>query len=277
ANELVNQPRDPEQWPRDLTDVRAFLARDVDNICGIFHAKEAQTAKAMDLGEIWEPSPFPIELPVADRASRSDDPLFVPTPWRARPPWLLQDMPSRPGEIRFAKDRIGGNRQLLLVPISREQAEQRHRDVEPYVVAARLPDGILAILIRDGQDRNDPRDTGRTPSRISYRLELRGGSNYAKAEFYEDLQAGGAIRLFSVEVFKSGAKWSNWLSYILDRDGQILIHDSRTGPEKVLTRWPLTDAEEKLVTGPTIQFGEVEWPVGCVFAWLGHAGFGDFA
>jgi hypothetical protein len=126
---------------------RALLGRDIGDICAEFHAKEAETAKALKLGDMWEPAPFDVELPDSERGTRTADPLFIPEPWIPRPPWLLEEAPTRPGEMRFAKESFHRNGQVfLLVPLTREQAEERHRNNDNYAVAGRMNNGLLVVL-----------------------------------------------------------------------------------------------------------------------------------
>ena len=59
--------------------------------------------RALKLKEIWEPSPFPAELPPMERAAKSADPMFTPTPWLDFPDTWHQDPPETPGEVRYAQ------------------------------------------------------------------------------------------------------------------------------------------------------------------------------
>jgi hypothetical protein len=114
------------------------ISSDIEALCTEFHAKEAETARALKLEHVWEPSPFPVELPSAERAGRTAEPIFSVTPWVGRPSWLFGEAPEQPGEVRYAKAALYRNgRVLLLVPLTYEQAEQRHRDLEDYVLAVR--------------------------------------------------------------------------------------------------------------------------------------------
>jgi hypothetical protein len=133
------------------------ISGDIEALCAEFHAKEAATVKALKLEGIWEPSPFPVELPVEERLSRTAEPAFSTTPWIGRPAWLLAEAPQQAGEIRFAKDTHYRNgRVILQMPLASEQAEGRHRELENYTLAARLPEGHLLLVRRFGWDRNDP-------------------------------------------------------------------------------------------------------------------------
>ena len=47
------------------------LVADVGALCERLRRREAETAKAMKLDHLWEPSAFPVELPAAERAKGS--------------------------------------------------------------------------------------------------------------------------------------------------------------------------------------------------------------
>ena len=105
-----------EQWNR--------VSGDLEAVCAEFHAKEAATIKALKFEHFWEPSPFPCELPAAERISRSAEPTFLMLPWIDRPEWLLAEAPEQPGQMRFAKEiHLRGDRVILQVPLAREEAE----------------------------------------------------------------------------------------------------------------------------------------------------------
>jgi len=67
-----------------------------------------QVIKELKLGDIWEPAPFPVEVPEAERMAKCAEPRFTTTPWVPRPSWLVQEAPGRPGEphghIRVGSD-----------------------------------------------------------------------------------------------------------------------------------------------------------------------------
>jgi hypothetical protein len=137
-----------EQWER--------VSRDINAGCEEFRAKEAATVKAWGFEQVWEPSPFPVELPEAERV-RVSEPAFSTTPWISRPEWLLSVMPDQPGELRFGKEIRGRNgRDLLVAPLTREDAEKRHHAGETYATAERLADGSLLTVKRPGLNLDVP-------------------------------------------------------------------------------------------------------------------------
>jgi hypothetical protein len=58
-----------------------FLGRGVASICAEYHEKEEATAKALNLGDAWQPSPFPVEVPANERETRTNEPPFIDEPW----------------------------------------------------------------------------------------------------------------------------------------------------------------------------------------------------
>ena len=53
----------------DREDYNFFFNRDIEALCTACHAAEAQTAKKLKLGDAWQPTPFPVELPKIDSAA----------------------------------------------------------------------------------------------------------------------------------------------------------------------------------------------------------------
>ena len=149
VDEIETLYPDDGYWQPWVKTQRRFMERDIASICAEFHTKEAETAKELKLGDIWEPTPFPAEVPEAER-TRCAERRFATTPWVSRPPGLLGDPPENPGEVRFAEYRLwrkGGV--TLLVPLTREAADEKHRSYQDYVLATRLEEGILFILRHD--------------------------------------------------------------------------------------------------------------------------------
>jgi len=259
--------------------LRDYNARDVEDLCTEFRAIEQRAVKVDKLEHIWEPSPFPIELPVAERRERSDEPTFVPHPWRPRPDWLLGDVPSQPGEVRFAKDwRERGDKQVLIVPISREQAEERHRNVEGYVLAARLTNGLLFLLRWSGQDRNHPdrlAHPDRDPATYASHdfFELYGRHFAARTFVFPSNEVGGTrlLKHVSVELHPSRETVWSWLLYP-DTLSERVSDDrgNRTDHRK-----SVTDQEIEQLKFATPQFGEFEIPVQLMLTQLRAKGYGE--
>jgi hypothetical protein len=107
AAEQIERVRDEYgSSDRDYRELSALLdhsSRDVESFCAQYHAQEASAAKELQLEKIWEPSPFPIELPAAARRE-SAEAFFSTTPWVMQRPSPLMDLPAQSDEIRFAID-----------------------------------------------------------------------------------------------------------------------------------------------------------------------------
>lgn len=280
AREYVDQMErsDPDSsfWPVWAKEQREFLGRDIEGICNEFHAREAKVAEVFKLVDVWEPTPFPVELPAAERGSQLADPLFRPTPWIPRQPGLFGDAPEAPGEMRFAKSSFyRRGRLFLVVPLTPEEAEDRHRKVEPYVLAARLEGGIFALLYRDGTDSHDPdRPKNWVPRHIpGMRVQLHGSDHVVRArcpaEWDKKLQ-----NLFHLEVDKGGVR-DIWSCYFDHEDGARQIHDYRTG-DKVYTNTPLTSPERDLTMFPPPEFGHIDELVRRILGALRIAGYDEF-
>src|SRR4051794_32351325 len=98
---------------------------------------------------MWEPAPFPIELPAAEQRQAAEA-LFSTTPWIMQRPSPLMDLPAMPGEVRFAVD-VGRRegRLILIAPLTRQEAEERHQRSEKYAMAVRLGSDIDFVLKRE--------------------------------------------------------------------------------------------------------------------------------
>jgi len=246
-------------------------------VCAEFHATEAETIKELKLEHIWEPSPFPVELPVAQRRNAAE-PFFPTTPWISRPPWLLQEVPNRPGDIRYAKDRLFRDGEtVLLVPLTREEAEERHREYEPYLLAARTPDGLLALLRRDGRDRQDPwRIKVPGPyARDSIIFELHGPDHAAQALLFQDHEIEGFFCLRFATVYKRRTRNSIWQGNADPDDSEMSVHDSRERGNMIYTKRELTEAERAIISFPIPAFSEFEELSTRMLALLRSAGYGE--
>jgi hypothetical protein len=255
---------------------RAHLGSNIDDLCAEFHANEARAANDLKLGDAWEPSRFPVEVPIADR-HRCADPAFLPTPWVERPEWLLAATPDRPGDARFAKTLLHrGDDVVLVVPLTYDEAKTRHGYGEPYVVAARLPNGVLMVLNhKAGSDRLDPDrspdDTG--PYRTSVRLALHGSRHTVYLRASEGFDRDGLIHISTCTVHEHAA-CEVWNSDIIRRDCEIMIKDDRAHP-RLVSRRCLTDADLAILTAPLPRCGEFDELVARTLAWLRVTGFGE--
>ncbi len=276
--------RGVEQTRRDLPEIeslpgfkvvewqRAFLEREDAEAFAYYKTWETEAVRALKLKEIWEPAPFPAELPVGERAIKSADPTFAPTPWLDFPDTWRQDPPEVCGEVRYARswwDHRHG-RVRLIHPITREQAEERHRNRESYVVAARLPEGQLLMLTFFGSSQ-DPRPMFPT----LYTLWIYNSQHrYMLAEFREHYKDPGALKMTVIHIRKIDNGYG-WRSYLDFDDNETTMHDDRTDEHRYLCR-EMTAAERAAYAFPLPRFDEFGILWERISEHLDAEGFGAF-
>jgi hypothetical protein len=278
-----------EGQKRTLREQWKLLSQDIETVCAKFHARETAMAKEMKLDDIWEPTPFPVELPRIQRM-RTAEPIFETKPWVGRPPTLLQDMPERPGnDIRFAKDVLvrAGN-PLLLAPINFAEAKERHRALEDYVLAARLTEDILLVMRwMTHYDRNEPpqfeflADLPIDRPSVFLRVEFWGPSFVTLAGISQDPRQKTRLDLsfFRVANRHVDPAWPYLESEIwrcsFDRRSERSVRDAREDgneDEATYSDAPLTPQERKLLRYAMPRFGEYEKLIEQVLTLIRHAG-----
>jgi hypothetical protein len=264
-----------------IKSARDLLARNIREVCAEFHANEAKAVKAMKLQSIWEPSPFPVEVPATERKSRTAEPLFVPEPWLPRPPGLWLGVPEVPGEVRFAEDWQFGEKEhpLLVAPLTRAEAEDRHQNGEDYMLAARLPDGRLLLLAQQGRDRRDPAraDLPHPPSPEVYAggfyFHLHGAHFRATAHVDKYHEVDGMLEVSLVKIDDRIAQRTIWAWQFYRPDAEVTIRDHRGG--EPVQRKNVTDAEMDRFTFPKPAFGDLDAIVRFVLDTLRSQGYGE--
>jgi hypothetical protein len=258
--DLISKWRGGSGVARDFSEHFEHVTKDIAATCAACRAKEAEWIKALKLEHAWEPTPFPVELPAAQRTTAIADPLFITNPWPARPEWLWQEVPQRPGEVRYAKNWLcRGKEVLLLVALTAAEAEERHREGETYVLAARLPDGLLLLVSpRSVYDRHDSE-----PSRdsVSYLIFLVSDSRevLACAKFDSSTRS---VTMDDITVQErgglatSGTPSLGWSWTYYRSDGQMRLKDGRGDDGTIHSKWPITPAELELRTIRDVRFGE---------------------
>lgn len=275
AAEIVHQVETDDGYDDDdrkrLRERWDLLSRDIETVCAEFHAKEATLIKVMKLEHIWEPSPFPVEVPAARRKSETSEIFFSVEPWIERPPALLQELPEKPGEIMFARDTLERNESVMLMaPITREEAEERHRGLESYVLATRLDDDISLVLKRrTDRDRNDPDPrTYQKGPHVGYVVELWGPSLVADAGASQDYDSKILLHFEFIRINRRHPRQEIWRCLYMHDDEKTII-DSR-GAEEAWSEEPMTSADRQLLTCPTPGFGEYTELVAQVRSLLKH-------
>ena len=238
AKDLIRQ-----QWER--------VSGDIEKVCEEFHAREAATVKALNLEHVWEPSPFPVELPPAERA-RVSEPVFSLQPWVARPPGLLGEMPAQPGEMRFGKEvHTRSGREIFVVPLSRDAAEERHNTNETYAVAERLADGSV-LIVRSvvsnftilGTDYKRPASLHTRWIKPPYLLRV---------DTMRDSEDDSMIGFWSLSVRDQVTQREIWRSSV--KASEISTHDWRKG-EQAYSNRELTEAEREIAKFPMPSFAD---------------------
>jgi hypothetical protein len=276
-NEVEQTRSDSASCPSWVEKQRWVLANGIPALCEEHHKKELETAKAMKLGDIWEPSPFPVELSGPDRESKVNEPLFVTKPWVSLPPNLWQEMPESPGEVRFAMfilDR--GGRKILWMPLTAEEAGARHQGHQNYVLAARLTNGALVCLRHwtswSPHDPVQPFNPDYVPRR-DFHLDIYGPTGRISASIDEDLDKREVVRLYSAAICAADRK--KWSAFNNFRESEVSIRDSRGGEELYSTR-PMTDSDVSLCRFQQPSFGDFWTLLSRVHTFLMREGVDDF-
>ena len=179
-----------------------MLDQDAASLGAAFRLQEEKVAKVHRLGDAWEPSPFPIEVPEGERAQRCDERPFPARPWIEPPPGLVNAPPTQPGEIAYASRLLRRRSGLVLaVALTREEAEERHRTRQDYVLAVRRHDeSLLVVRHLTGWSSHDSERM-----RNSYRrfhVELHGPEElFLYASIDEEIERPRVLRMWSIEVY----------------------------------------------------------------------------
>ncbi len=250
ASELIDsfeaQPGNKERWQTLVRNQRSLLDQDAASLGAAFRLQEEKVAKVHRLGDAWEPSPFPIEVPEDERAQRCDEPPFPARPWIVPPPGLVNTPPTQPGEIACASRVLRRRSGLVLaVALTREEAEERHRTRQDYVLAVRRPDESL-LIVRHLTGWS-PHDSERM--RNSYRrflVELHGPEGLSLyASIHEEIERPRVLRMWSIEVYRMFGHGIIWQTHNDTSVRTIAIHDNRCGANGY-TKEPMSDTEFEL-------------------------------
>jgi hypothetical protein len=264
ASELIDsseaQPGNEERWQTWVRNQRSLLDQDAASLGAAFRLQEEKVAKVHRLGDAWEPSPFPIEVPEAERAQKCDEPSFPAQPWIAPPPGLVNAPPNEPGEIGYASKTLRRRSGLVLaVALTRAEAEERHRTRQDYVLAVRRPDESLLVVRHitgwSPHDPEQPRNPAYVPRR-SYHVELHGSARcilYASID--EESGRPGVLRMWSIDVHRMFRHSAVWQTHNDIKARTITIHDHRQVLDGYTTE-PMTDAELELCEFADPAFGD---------------------
>jgi hypothetical protein len=277
AERFEREPAIDELQAWCIKERRALLERDLASICADAHRGEAANVKSLGLEKVWEPSPFPVELPAAARQS-VDELSIVTTPWLPRTSGLVVEAPERTGEMQFADMWVEcDNRIVLLAPLTREEAARRHEARESYCLATRLSGGELLVFHHSSDWHPSDPERSQKPDRVHnkiYYLWVHGTTNRLFAEFSESWLEAGQFALRSVDVRTLG--WTTtWHCHNDVRARQITIHDppSDRGERGPIHRH-MSDSDVALCVRELPAFGEFEDLLERANVYLSLVGYG---
>jgi hypothetical protein len=147
---------------------------------------------------------------------------------------------------------------------------------EAYVLAARLPDGVLALIRRSTlYDRNLPEDRRMKPYEPNLSISLRGRTHVAHTYIWHPDRAAGTCQITSFGV-RNRATSGDWKCDLDLKQRTKTIWDDRSG-KRVFSRSALTDAERGAVACPIPGFGEYTGVVERLRDVLRATGFGEMS
>lgn len=257
---------------------RALFERNIDDLCAECHRQEAETAKALELGDMWQPTPFPVEVPHSVRRQQTDEPPFVSTPWAAMREPVTAAPPAVPDEVAFARSWTTRKGSVVPVaPLTRDQAQAMHDNDESYCLIVPLSGGDWLILDRNsGWSPHDP-DSPRRPSNRNwdqYRMRILGPERYLYAHFWQSGAAPGTVRLWSIHASDTHAN-SRWDALVDYARGLIRTHGLWKG-EAAPDEQPLARSDGALWQLALPRLGEYEEFLARTNAFLEHIGYGRF-
>lgn len=249
-------PRDAVFW--NIAEERALLDRDIRSVCEEHHRLEAESAKALKLGDAWEPTPFAAELPAASRA-KANEPAFAKTPWIARQDWLLGEPPGRVGDVLFSKSAVWRKGRIVpLVPITGAEAQERHERYDEYCLFTLIAEGALLMLHYPGNTSpHDPdpiryNEFGRT--RTHFQVSVNKPSGQLVARCCELFEARGTVALQSMDWSDNAPKGRRWHVWIDDRERTFSYHERPPNPARDQRR-AMSDEEAGLCRIAVPAFG----------------------
>jgi hypothetical protein len=265
---------------------RARLEGDRTALFAHYHGKEAETARAMNIEHAWEPTPFPAEVSDGQRAA-SHDPIFTPTPWLEFPPSWRHFPPEQPGELLFGRrSRHRHNVPFLISPLTREEAEHRHRNCLPYKMMTRLPEGHAFVqsywtCSNPEREEDGSLKPGEPRPTVTYWVQIFSpGGRYIKVYFTQPESRSLELQSIDMEIQKREQRYApemteEWYSFLGFRDNEKAIHDFRTHP-KTYERRKMTEADRAAYIFPLPPFGDIDALWQRIALYLRNEGYGVF-
>ena len=166
------------------------------------------------------------------------------------PAELINAPPAQPGEIGYASKLLRRRSGLVLaVALTREEAEERHRTRQDYVLAMRRPDESLLVVRHltgwSPHDPEQPRNPAYVPRR-SYHVEVHGSEGcFLHASIDEEIERPRVLRMWWIEVYRMFGHGNIWQAYNDTRARTITIHDHREVSDGY-TKEPMSGVEFEL-------------------------------
>ena len=210
-----------------------LLARDIASLCADLRSREKKVASCLQLGDAWEPAPFAVEVPGTERARTSDEPLFSTEPWIPRPPGLVAEPPAQPGEVRFARGILRRRGAVILfVPLTRDEAEEKHRTRQDYALATRRPDeksacGASPDRVESGRPRAAPKPGILPAQELSCRSARPARDAYRTRRSTKTLSERDTLRMQSTHVYDEVRDHEIWYTHNNVTERTIAIYDKR--------------------------------------------------
>jgi hypothetical protein len=283
AREYVTKCEQENQLPGQSGGTLLWLAGEREKGFAEYHEREAEAARRFKIESIWKPSPFPAEETENGRGTSASDPSFALTPWPEYSTSWRHDPPTEPGATCFADSWLTrGSRPFLKTPLPRDEAERRHRNYDPYFLAARLPEGplmIFSIFVAGGAVRRSDGsiDEGQPMPLKTYGITVYGSrGRVLGSQFHEEFDQRGILRMQNINIRQhDGSGGYIWYSHINVAEGYKIIHDYR-GNQHTNTRRPVTDTDRSCCLLPVPAFGEFNIFWNCISTYIENEGFGAF-
>jgi hypothetical protein len=189
-------------------------------------------------------------------------------------------VPEHPGEVRFATDTLRRNdREIMLVPLTRDEAEEKHRSRQHYVLFTRLPGGNVLVLHHhtgwSPHDPEQPRNPDFVPTR-QFRLEIYGALGRLQTQFWEHYDRPGVLEMWSLTLIDRIKGHSTWQAHNDFKEETKSIHNHRAGQDGHTSR-SMTASDLSLCVFAEPPFGEFNGLWERVSRYLENEGFGSFS
>ncbi|WP_157089525.1 hypothetical protein [Bosea sp. WAO] len=218
-------------WAHWLAEERQLLDRDVKAVCAEFREREERTVQALKIASIWEPSPFPAELPEHLRESVAE-PQFQAGTWPATPDGLLAPLPDQPGELKFSREYIFRRGfPLLLKPMTIAAGQRAYRAHERLIAAQRLHDGMLLLSIVDPQRAHqswiDQTSPGADPIGYHSRFLLYGIERLAEVSLHRRSLSEEPLSISSIDIRSRDRRREIWRCNFRHDQAVATVFDAR--------------------------------------------------